>query len=112
MSNTTGYGIYKTEEWFHREIKKSKPFQNMREEEDNDDEEENEKKKKRSTVKIPTHIRDKMEQLRKDNPTKPVVSTQKEKGSKQYRSEAERVRAELAAIKKQQEELMKKFGKS
>ena len=47
MSNTTGYGIYKTEEWFHREIKKSKPFQNMREEEDNDDEEENEKKEKR-----------------------------------------------------------------
>lgn len=92
-------------------FKKSKSFQTTRGEDEEDVNDE--KRKKSSTVKIPTHIRDKMEKLRKDNPTKQVVSIPKEKGSKQYRSEAEKVRAELAAIKKQQEELMrKKFGKS
>ena len=68
---------------------------------------EKEKGPKCTSVKIPNHVRQQMSQLNQGvgTQTKTTVSS---KGSKEYRSEAEKLRAELAELKRQKEVLKSK----
>lgn len=68
---------------------------------------EKEKGPKCDSVKIPHHVRQRMSQLNKGVSTK-TKTTASSKGSKEYRSEAEKLRAELAELKRQKEMLNSK----
>ena len=67
---------------------------------------EKEKGPKCISVKIPNHVRQQMSQLNKGVGTQ--TKTVSSKGSKEYRSEAEKLRAELVELKRQKEVLKSK----
>jgi hypothetical protein len=60
---------------------------------------------KSSTVKVPNHIREKMHRMAQATQakTKNTSEKSKPKGSKEYRSAADKLRAELAEIKRLRE---------
>lgn len=85
-------------------FKKSTVFGNLNKENDNEEQ----SKTKFSTVKIPIHLRNQMDNMQKVSQGINEVNQNNDKngkGSKEYRSDIEKLRAELAEIKRQKEAL-------
>ncbi len=70
---------------------------------------ENNKQRKSSSIKIPQHLRQKMNEMNQATRAKSAINNPKPtKTSKELRSEADKLRAEIAALKQKSQMLVSK----